>query len=365
MKKLLIFHACLPSYRIDLFNNLAKDFKVKAVLYGKKENLEKLAFDYKAILQEAEFEYVIYDSGLYVGNNHLLSPMYYYEINQFKPDFVFCQELGVNTLAAILLKRKYNYKIFINCDDSPAMLQSYGKLRTWLRNYVYKRVDGVLVIHTIVEKELEKFFPECKFLYLPIIQDERIFQEYLMKSIETKEEYIQKYNLKNQKIFLFVGRLETVKQPDFLLEAYHKAGIQYSRLIIVGDGSLYSKLKEYIGKNHLEKQVILTGALHGKELYAWFSLADYFILPSKYEPFGAVVNEALIAGCKVIVSDKVGANTLVNQDNGKIFCYNDMEALSYLLATLVKNSDKKSNQNLMPFSFQEMYSNLKQFLNNL
>ena len=365
MKKLLIFHACLPSYRIDLFNNLAKDFKVKVVLYGKKENLEKLAFDYKAILQEAEFEYVIYDSGLYIGNNHLLSPMYYHEISQFKPDFVFCQELGVNTLAAILLKGKFNYKIFINCDDSPAMLQCYSKFRELLRNYVYKRIEGVLVVHTLVEKELKRKFPKSKFLYLPIIQDERIFQKKLIKSIKIKEEYIQKYKLKNQKIFLFVGRLETVKQPDFLLEAYHKARIQNSRLIIVGDGSLYSKLKEYIGKNHLDKQVILTGVLHGKELYAWFSLADYFILPSKYEPFGAVVNEALIAGCEVIVSDKVGANTLVNQDNGKIFCYNDMEALKNLLMSSADTSDKNSNQNLMSFAFQEMYNNLKQFLNNL
>lgn len=365
MKKLLIFHACLPSYRIDLFNNLAKDFNVKAILYGKKENLERLAFDYKEILLKAEFEYVIYDSGLYIGNNHLLSSMYYHEINRFKPDLVFCQELGVNTLAAILLKNKFNYKVFINCDDSPAMLQRYSKLRTWLRNYVYKRVDGVLVVHTKVENQLKKRFPKCKFLYVPIIQNEAIFQRGLTKSIEIKKEYIQKYKLRNQIIFLFVGRLEAVKQPDFLLEAYHKADIQNSRLIIVGDGILYSKLKGYINKNHLEKQVILTGSLHGKELYAWFSLANYFVLPSKYEPFGAVVNEALIAGCKVIVSDRVGANTLVNQDNGKIFYYNDLEALKHLLMTSVETSDKKWNHNLMPFSFQEMYSSFQEFLNNL
>lgn len=365
MKKLLIFHACLPSYRIDLFNNLSKDFKVKAVLYGKKENLEKLAFDYKAILHKANFEYVIYDSGLYIGNNHLISTIYYNEINQFKPDLVFCQELGINTLAAITLKKKYNYKILINCDDSPAMLQSYSRPRRLLRNYVYKNVDGILVVHTKVEEELKKLFPENKFLYVPIIQDETIFHKNLTNSIAIEEKYIQKYSLKNQIIFLYVGRLETVKQPNFLLEAYHKANIHNSRLVIVGDGTLYATLKEYINKNHLEKQVLLTGSLYDKELYAWFGLADYFILPSKFEPFGAVVNEALIAGCKVIVSNKVGANTLINQNNGEVFCYNDMEALQHLLIKYSNNNKKNRNKNLMPFSFNTMYNKLKVFLNSL
>lgn len=365
MKKLLIFHACLPSYRIDLFNKLSKDFKVKAVLYGKKENLEKLAFDYKEILHKADFEYVIYDSGLYIGNNHLISTIYYKEIKQFKPDLVFCQELGINTLATITLKKKYNYKIFINCDDSPAMLQNYGRLRRLLRNYVYKNVDGILVVHTEVEKKLRGLFPKSKFLFVPIIQDEAIFHKNLIESIAIGEKYVQKYNLINQIIFLYVGRLEAVKQPDFLLEAYYKANIHNSRLIIVGDGTLYTTLKKYISNNHLEEQVLLTGPLYGKELYAWFGLADYFILPSKFEPFGAVVNEALIASCKVIVSDKVGANTLVNQNNGEIFCYNDMEALKHLLIKSAKNSNKNRNKNLMPFSFNTMYNKLKAFLNAL
>lgn len=365
MKKLLIFHACLPSYRIDLFNSLSNDFKVKAVLYGKKENLEKLAFDYKSMLNKADFEYVVYDSGLYIGNNHLLSSMYYHEINKFKPDLVFCQELGVNTLAAIILKKKFNYKIFINCDDSPAMLQNYGRLRRFLRNYVYKKVDGILVVHTEVEKKLKELFPKNTFLYVPIIQDEAVFYENLKKSNAVKENYMQKYNLKNQTVFLFVGRLETEKQPDFLLEAYHRANIENSRLVIVGDGTLNTKLKEYVINNHLEKQVLLTGSLYGKELYAWFSLADYFVLPSKFEPFGAVVNEALIAGCKVIVSNKVGANTLVNQNNGEVFCYNNMEALKHLLIKSAEDNSKNRNQNLMPFSFNVMYNKLKSFLNDL
>lgn len=365
MKKLLIFHACLPSYRIDLFNNLSKDFKVKAVLYGKKENLEKLAFDYKSILNKADFECVVYDSGLYIGNNHLLSTMYYHEIDKFKPDLVFCQELGVNTLAAITLKKKYNYKIFINCDDSPAMLRNYGRLRRSLRNYVYKNVDGILVVHTEVEKKLKELFPNSKFLYIPIIQDEVIFHEYLKNSIVLQEKYKQKYNLNNQTVFLYVGRLEAVKQPDFLLEAYHRANIENSRLIIVGNGTLYATLKEYISNNHLEKQVLLTGSLYGKELYAWFGLADYFVLPSKFEPFGAVVNEALIAGCKVIVSNKVGANTLVSHNNGEVFCYNDMEALKHLLIKSAESNNKNRNQNLMPFSFNVMYNKLKSFLNDL
>lgn len=362
MKRLLIFHATIPSYRIDLFNKLTDYFCVKLIAYGKKENVSKLGFDYKQVAQEARFKYKVYDKGIYFGNNHLLSPMYYYEINKFKPDIVFCQELGFNTLAAIALKKLFRYKIFINCDDSPDMLLHYSKKREWLRKYVFNRIDGVLVVHTEVERKLKVIFPQCRFLYFPIIQDEVRFQEKLNASEKVADYYRDKFGLDHQIIFLFVGRLAEEKQPMMLLEAFKKADIPHSRLIIVGNGPLSDSIKSYIQKNYLENRVILTGKLQGNELYAWYRIADNFVLPSKYEPFGAVVNEALISGCKVIVSDKVGANTLVSVHNGVIFNSDDINELIISLKKSIQK--KKSIDNKMPLTFNILCKTLYSFLTN-
>lgn len=361
-KKLLIFHATIPSYRIDLFNTLTEFFKVKLIVYGEKRNIENLGFDYRQVAKEAQFEYQVYDRGIYFGNNHLLSTMYYHEINKFKPDIVFCQELGVNTLAAIALKKLFGYKIFINCDDSPDMLLHYSKKREWLRKYVFNRIDGVLVVHKEVERKLKATFPQCRFLYFPIIQDEVRFQEKLNASEKVADYYKNKFELDHQIIFLFVGRLAEEKQPMILLEAFKKADIPHSKLIIVGSGPLSNPINSYIQTNQLENRVILTGKLQGNELYAWYRIADYFVLPSKFEPFGAVVNEALISGCKVIVSDKVGANTLVSVHNGVIFNSDD---INELIISLKKSTQKKKGiDNKMPLKFNILCKTLYSFLTN-
>lgn len=108
--------------------------------------------------------------------------------------------------------------------------------------------------------------------------------------------------------------------------------------------------------NSINDKVFFTGQLSGAELYAWYALADVFVLPSSFEPFGAVVNEALVAGCFVIVSDNVGANSLINEDNGLIVKANSEAELQRALKTsLTKISSKRyTKTNKMPFQFDEL-----------
>lgn len=61
--------------------------------------------------------------------------------------------------------------------------------------------------------------------------------------------------------------------------------------------------------------MIFTGRLEGLPLYAWYNVADCFVLPSTQEAFGAVTNEALVAGCKCLISELAGSQCLI--ENGK------------------------------------------------
>ena len=61
--------------------------------------------------------------------------------------------------------------------------------------------------------------------------------------------------------------------------------------------------------------MILPGRYEGVALYGWYLCASGFVLPSTYEPFGAVVNEALIFGNKVFCSKYAGASYLIQSDN--------------------------------------------------
>lgn len=363
-KRLLIFHACLPTYRIDLFNRLSKDFQAVAILFGRPSLLRSLAFNLKAVEAQAEIAYEWQNEGLFLGN-HLISSMYYRKIKEFKPDIVWCQELGINTLAAILLKRFFKYKIVLNVDDSPSMLIQYSKSRRLLRKFVYRHVDEICVVHRKVKEELGMIFPTNKFFYLPIIQSDRTFSVKIENSLEKAMEYEEQYNLKDKVVFLFVGRLEDVKQPMMLLEAFCQADIPNSILFFVGEGGLHREMQNYIMEKNLQDSVILTGRKTGDSLFAWYRLADYFVLPSKFEPFGAVVNEALLVGCRVIVSDKVGASTLVDDHNGVVVPYDDNSRLVMEMERHYKMGKKKNLKSLMNISFNELYSQLRNELNNI
>ena len=63
------------------------------------------------------------------------------------------------------------------------------------------------------------------------------------------------------------------------------------------------------------------------------------VLPSDYEPFGLVVNEAMICGCPAVVSDRVGAKyDLVREGvTGSVYPCGEVEALANTIRSLLSN----------------------------
>lgn len=121
--------------------------------------------------------------------------------------------------------------------------------------------------------------------------------------------------------FIYVGRLAEVKNLHFLINVFN----EFSNLTldIVGFGPLEKELKMLAGPN-----IIFHGAVDNEALPSYYAAADVFILASKSEPWGIVVEEALNNGLPVIVSDKVGcAEELVNKTNGLVFKSDNTESL--------------------------------------
>lgn len=131
-------------------------------------------------------------------------------------------------------------------------------------------------------------------------------------------EYQKRHNVQR---FIYVGRLAEVKNLHFLINVFN----EFSNLTldIVGFGPLEKELKMLAGPN-----IIFHGAVDNEALPSYYAAADVFILASKSEPWGIVVEEALNNGLPVIVSDKVGcAEELVNESNGLIFKSDDADSL--------------------------------------
>lgn len=134
--------------------------------------------------------------------------------------------------------------------------------------------------------------------------------------------------------YLFVGRLIDVKEIELLVSAFNRNGLP---LTIAGDGVLRDKLKAMAKPN-----ISFTGFIPNEQIGVLYNAHDVFILPSKYEPWGLVVEEALYRGLPVIVSDRVGSgiDMVKNLGTGEIFESGNQESLQTAIETVASNYER-------------------------
>ncbi len=139
------------------------------------------------------------------------------------------------------------------------------------------------------------------------------------------------------KTLLFVGRLAPEKDLPLLLTALSRLPQQPARprlvLRLVGYGPLESPLRALAASLAIEPFLEFHGPASQANLPAIYSAADGLVLPSRSEPWGLVVNEAMCCGLPAIVSDRCGcAADLVTPRTGWIFPAGDPGQLAAALA---------------------------------
>lgn len=324
--RLLVFHPTVAPYRIDFFNDLSKAFQTRICL--RYWNLRDQSFDYQKIY--ARFKYrPVYMKELFRLGKRSFSWGYWKQLNAYSPDLVLTEEFGYGTICVLLhrfLMRK-NYKVVTLCDDSYDMVvgkNDFSWLHRLARRYIAPRLDDIIVVNP----QVRDWFQERigKGFYLPILQEEEYARMQYRKTMERAHILRQRHALEGKNVFLFVGRLVALKNVRVILHAFAHLDRKENVLIVVGDGPEKNRLQ--ILAKQLNLHVRFTGRLEGDELNAWYNVADVFVLASYREPFGAVTNEALLAGCYVLVSKHAGSACLVEEgENGYTFDPKDIDEL--------------------------------------
>src|SRR5215472_13237124 len=111
----------------------------------------------------------------------------------------------------------------------------------------------------------------------------------------------------NHAVILFCAKLQPWKRPVDLLRAFAKADIQNALLLFAGEGPLRPQLESEAASLGVASRVRFLGFVNQSELPAVYTSADLMVLPSEYDAFGVVVNEAMCCGCPVAASNRVGA----------------------------------------------------------
>jgi glycosyltransferase involved in cell wall biosynthesis len=140
----------------------------------------------------------------------------------------------------------------------------------------------------------------------------------------------------NKKIHLaFAGSFIDRKDPLIIINALTKLECKNIVMHWYGFGPLETTMKLNIDKYLPDCECIFHGAIKNSDLRKELQLIDILILPSKWDGWGAVINEALSAGCRVITSNYCGASSLINSDTGRVFKSGDTQDLVRQLYELI------------------------------
>jgi glycosyltransferase involved in cell wall biosynthesis len=144
-------------------------------------------------------------------------------------------------------------------------------------------------------------------------------------------------------VVLFCAKLQPWKGPADLLEGFARANVPNLHLVFAGEGPLKPELKLRAKALGVSERVRFLGFVNQSQLPSVYGAADLFVLPSLYEPFGLVINEAMLCGCPVAISDRVGAKfDLVREgENGYVFPAEDVGAISAVLEDFFADPTKR------------------------
>ena len=140
------------------------------------------------------------------------------------------------------------------------------------------------------------------------------------------------------KVIVFLGRLNHVKRPELLLEAFHifQKNTQNASLLYIGDGEMKPLLLRKAKELQLLEKITFFGNVEHGDLPPLISTADIGVLPSIFEGFPLSVLEMMACGVPVLASN-VGDIPLIikSYHNGLIFKTDSPYELSKNIGTLL------------------------------
>ena len=374
MTGLLIFHPTVAPYRIDFFNALNDAFRTRICL--RYWNLRDQTFDYDKLYARFRF-HPFYLKELFRLGGRSFSVGYWKHLDEFRPDVVLTEEFSLVTLMVLLHRffKRRRYRVVSLCDDSYPMVadgEEFSRWHRWARRLLAPKVDDIVVVEPRVEAWYRAHYG--KGFYFPIIQDEKLVRKRYAEVVDRSRELRHKHRTTGKNVFLFVGRLVALKNVKTILYAFARMNQRENMLVIVGEGPEKDDLMRLA--DGLQLNILFTGRLEGDALFAWYVLADVFVLASVQEAFGAVTNEALLAGCKVLVSRKAGSSCLVREGvNGFTFEPMDVDTLAQLMQIVSAKKENREGENKkcegdflkpnrMLVSFSECMDRLVSFLSH-
>ena len=136
---------------------------------------------------------------------------------------------------------------------------------------------------------------------------------------EDNEGFRAKFGLGGRPFILFVGRLNLIKGPDLLLQAFCTIKDKFPAidLVFVGpDGGMLAEMKALVKAENVADRVYFLGYLGGADKSHAYHAAIFLAIPSRHEAMSIVVLEAGVSSTPVLLTNQCGFNQIADEGAG-------------------------------------------------
>jgi 1,2-diacylglycerol 3-alpha-glucosyltransferase len=173
----------------------------------------------------------------------------------------------------------------------------------------------------------------------------------------------------SDKVLLYVGRLSSEKNIEFLFEVLSRlrkdTAVGRIKMLVVGTGRHEAEIKQKCREMGLDDAVIFAGLVTDRKLLAdFYAAGDVFTFASVTEVFGLVLLEAQACGTPVVAVGRNGACSAVEEGNGGFLTRLDLEQFTETVRKLLldpelrKEQSRRAREHANIFSMDAMTDNL-------
>jgi len=297
----ILYLTNLPApYRVLFFSELGKLCEL-TVLYERhsaSDRNTKWTVDGEKTFEE------IYLNGREIGTDNSFTLEAISHIKLHKYDFIVIEMYSTYTaMATILYMKSKNIPFIISTDGG--LIKDESKLKYALKHYLISSADYWLSTGKQATDYLEFYGANknrCYIYPFSSVKTEEIVTKPLSSAKKLK--YRTLLGIEEKKVVISVGQFIYRKGYDVLLKAAKELNHNIGFYIIGGQA-----LEEYeaFKRNNGLEQVHFVDFLQKDKLDSYYKAADLFVLPTREDIWGLVVNEAMAYGLPVITTSKCGA----------------------------------------------------------
>jgi len=335
-KNKVLFLTNIPApYRVCFFNELGKLCDL-TVLFERKTSDERESIwfnnnftDFKAVFLE----------GIKINKNTALcfSVTKYLKRELFDLIIVGGYATPTGMLAINYLKLK-KIPFALNADGG-LINRNESFFKRVIKKYCISSADFWLSTSKITNSYLEHYGANSKAIF--IYPFTALLQKDIIKDLiddKIRKNLRDKLNICEEKVILSVGQFIHRKGFDVLLKACTKIPKEYGVYIVGGEPTQeYLVLKKKLDLNNVH----FIGFRFKEELKKYYMASDLFVLPTREDIWGLVINEAMAYGLPVVTTDNciAGLELVKDYENGFIVPVEDETALANKINKILTDDD--------------------------